>query len=101
MWEVEPPAKPWDEIKGRADAQNVYADMGGNVLVHIAIPALGMVATHWAVVSWSKDQVARESYFDAKYVYRCCLLLGGIRFWPPDIQRCFQTPPQLSTAPVL
>ena len=81
--------------------QNVYADMGGNVLVHIAIPALGMVATHWAVISWSKDQVARESFFDAKYVYRCPLLLGSTLIWPPDTQGCLQTPALLSTAPVL
>ena len=39
-------------------------------MVHVAIPALGMVAMHWAVVSWSKQQVQRESLFDAKYIYR-------------------------------
>ena len=49
----------------------MYADMGGNVLVHVAIPALGMVATHWAVVSWAKSQVVRETIYDAKYIYRC------------------------------
>lgn len=51
--------------------QNVYADMGGNVMVHIAIPALGMLAMHWAVVSWSRLQMKREGIFDYKYIYRC------------------------------
>lgn len=51
--------------------QNVYANMSGNVMVHVAVPALGMVATHWAVVSWSKIQVQRESVYDLKYIYRC------------------------------
>jgi hypothetical protein len=50
--------------------QNVYADMEGNVLIHAAVPALGMVATHWAVVCWSKQQVKRESFYDVKYIYR-------------------------------
>jgi len=50
--------------------QNVYADMGGNVLIHTAVPALGMVATHWAVVCWSRQQVKRESFYDVKYIYR-------------------------------
>ena len=50
--------------------QNVYANMEGNVLIHAAIPALGMVATHWAVVGWSKQQMKRESLYDLKYIYR-------------------------------
>lgn len=56
--------------------QNVYANMDGNVMVHIAIPALGMVATHWAVVCWSKSQIRRESLYDLKYIYRCVPLKG-------------------------
>ncbi len=44
--------------------------MGGNVLIHAAVPALGMVATHWAVVCWSRQQVKRESFYDVKYIYR-------------------------------
>ena len=100
IWEVETSAKLWDVIESCADVQNVYADMGGNVLVHIAIPALGMVATHWAVISWSKDQVARESFFDAKYVYRCPLLLGLSRVWPPQTPSAGPQPLPSSALPL-
>ena len=51
--------------------QNVYANMGGNVLVHVSAPALGLAAAQWAVVSWGESQVMRESISDAKYIYRC------------------------------
>lgn len=51
--------------------QNVYANMGGNVLVHVSAPALGLAAAQWAVVSWGESQVMRESITDAKYIYRC------------------------------
>ena len=50
--------------------QNVYANMGGNVLVHVSAPALGLAAAQWAVVSWGESQVMRESITDAKYIYR-------------------------------
>ena len=51
--------------------QNVYANMEGNVLVHISAPALGLSSMHWAVVSWGQSQLTRESVYDAKYIYRC------------------------------
>lgn len=51
--------------------QNVYANMEGNVLVHISAPALGLSAAHWAVVSWAQSQLTRESVYEAKYIYRC------------------------------
>ena len=60
----------WELHRSRLFLQNVYANMEGNVLVHVAIPALGMVATHWAVVCWSKLQTTRESVYDLKYIYR-------------------------------
>ena len=44
--------------------------MEGNVLVHVAVPALGIIAAHWAVVSWAPSQVTRDSVYDAKYIYR-------------------------------
>ena len=53
-----------------APLQNVYANMGGNVLVHVSAPALGLAAAQWAVVSWGESQVMRESITDAKYIYR-------------------------------
>lgn len=51
--------------------QNVYANMEGNVLVHVSAPALGLSSAHWAVVSWGQSQLTRESVYDAKYIYRC------------------------------
>lgn len=51
--------------------QNVYANMAGNVLVHVSAPSLGLAAAQWAVVSWGESQVMRESITDAKYIYRC------------------------------
>ncbi len=57
--------------------QNVYANMGGNVLVHVAVPTLGMIAAHWAVVSWAPSQVTRDSVYDAKYIYRCATNLNN------------------------
>lgn len=50
--------------------QKVYANMEGNVLVHVAAPALGLSAGHWAVASWGESQLTRESVYDAKYIYR-------------------------------
>ena len=50
--------------------QNVYANMGGNVLLHVSAPDLGLVASHWAVVSWARAQTQRRSVYDAKYIYR-------------------------------
>lgn len=55
--------------------QNVYANMEGNVLVHVSAPALGLSSMHWAVVSWGESQLTRESVYDAKYIYRCALRL--------------------------
>ena len=51
--------------------QCVYADMRGNVLVHSKVPALGLHAVQWAVVSWAASQKQRETVSDAKYFYRC------------------------------
>lgn len=51
-------------------AQNVYANMAGNVLVHITAPALGLSSAQWSVVSWGQSQLARESVYDHKYIYR-------------------------------
>ena len=53
------------------------------MLVHIAVPALGMVATHWAVVCWSKSQILRETFYDLKYIYRRAL--HDTAFFPPSI----------------
>ena len=55
----------------RVGLQNVYANMEGNVLVHVSAPALGLSSAHWAVVSWGQSQLTRESVYDAKYIYRC------------------------------
>ena len=56
--------------------QNVYANMAGNVLVHITAPALGLSSAQWSVVSWGQSQLARESVYDHKYIYRCGSLAG-------------------------
>ena len=51
--------------------QDVYADLSNNLLVHVMVPALGLRSKQWTVVSWARSQTARESFLDAKYVYRC------------------------------
>jgi hypothetical protein len=56
-------------------AQKVYANMEGNVLVHVSAPALGLSAGHWAVASWGQSQLTRESVYDAKYIYRCAFII--------------------------
>ena len=56
--------------------------MEGNVLVHIAVPQLGMVGRQWAVVCWSEEQVSRENVFDAKYIYRCAHTSPGRHITP-------------------
>ena len=69
--------------------QNVYANMEGNVLVHISAPALGLSSMHWAVVSWGQSQLTRESVYDAKYIYRCALLVTLMRLTLPASTDCF------------
>lgn len=54
--------------------QDVYADLSNNLLVHVMVPALGLRSKQWTVVSWARSQTARESFLDAKYVYRSCLV---------------------------
>ena len=58
--------------------QCVYADMRGNVLVHAKVPALGLHAIQWAVISWATAQKQRETVYDAKYFYRWPLTLRGL-----------------------
>ena len=55
--------------------QSVYADMRGNVLVHVKVAALGLNATQWAVISWAQSQKERETVADRKYIFRCVPLL--------------------------
>ena len=62
--------RPQCQWCSRVDAQNVYANMTGNVLVHITAPALGLSSAQWSVVSWGQSQLARESVYDRKYIYR-------------------------------
>ena len=50
--------------------QDVYADLSNNLLVHVMVPALGLRSKQWTVISWARSQTARESFLDAKYVYR-------------------------------
>jgi hypothetical protein len=57
--------------------QNVYANMEGNVLVHLTAPVLGLSSAQWAVVSWGQSQLTRESLYDAKYIYRCACSSSG------------------------
>lgn len=47
--------------------------MESNVLLFITVPAVGLVATQWAVINWSQAQFAREGITDNKYTYRCVL----------------------------
>ncbi len=46
------------------------------MLLHINVPAIGLVATQWAVINWSKAQFAREGITDSTYMYRCGLIPG-------------------------
>ena len=55
----------------RAPVQSVYGDLRGNVLVHVKVPALGLNAVQWAVISWAQSQVQRETVADRKYIFRC------------------------------
>ncbi|KAK9815754.1 hypothetical protein WJX72_009012 [[Myrmecia] bisecta] len=50
--------------------KDVYAHMAGNLLMHVEVPALGLTASHWSVISWAGGQIARNSISDAKYIYR-------------------------------
>ena len=50
--------------------QDVYADLSGNVLLHSSIPALGLRASQWAVISWARPADA-TSFADSKFSYKC------------------------------
>ena len=54
--------------------QDVYADLSGNVLLHSSIPALGLRASQWAVISWARPADA-ASFADSKFAYKCVTLL--------------------------
>ena len=53
--------------------QDVYADLSGNVLMHVTVPELGLRSSHWSVISWASSQVHSQDFADAKYIYRCVL----------------------------
>ena len=57
-------------VEVRCGVQDVYADLSNNLLVHVMVPALGLRSKQWTVISWARSQTARESFLDAKYVYR-------------------------------
>ena len=48
----------------------MYADLSGNVLLHASVPALGLRASQWAVISWARP-VDAGSFSDSKYSYKC------------------------------
>lgn len=48
----------------------MYADLGGNVLLHASVPALGLRAAQWAVVSWGHSQANLSEFADARFTYR-------------------------------
>jgi hypothetical protein len=52
--------------------------MESNVLLFLTVPALGLVATQWAVINWSKVQFAREGITDQNYTYRCSFSLKSL-----------------------
>jgi hypothetical protein len=52
-------------------SQHIYADLSGNVLMHVTVPELGLHSTQWAVISWARSQTSRRYVTDAKYIYRC------------------------------
>ena len=54
----------------------MYADLRGNVLVHVKVLALGLNAVQWAVISWAQSQVQRDTLADRKYIFRSAPLSG-------------------------
>ena len=52
-------------------AQSLYADLSGNVLLHASVPALGLRAEQWAIVSWGHAHAQLPDFADARFTYRC------------------------------
>lgn len=51
-----------------ATVQDVYADVSGNVLLHASVPALGLHASQWAIISWGRRT---EDNVLVDYSYKC------------------------------
>lgn len=54
--------------------QDVYADLSGNVLLHAAVPALGLRAVQWAIISWGHTHAQLPEFADSRFTYRWVLL---------------------------
>lgn len=47
--------------------QDVYADLSGNVLLHASVPALGLHASQWAIISWGRRMGDHTFFVDYSY----------------------------------
>lgn len=50
--------------------QDVYADLSGNVLLHASVPALGLHAVQWAIISWGHTHAQLPDFADSRFTYR-------------------------------
>jgi hypothetical protein len=50
--------------------QSLYADLSGNVLLHASVPALGLRAEQWAIVSWGHTHAQLPDFADSRLTYR-------------------------------
>ena len=53
--------------------QSLYADLSGNVLLHASVPALGLRAEQWAIVSWGHTHAQLPDFADSRLTYRWVL----------------------------
>lgn len=60
-----------NHLAGPRCAQSLYADLSGNVLLHASVPALGLRAEQWAIVSWGHTHAQLPDFADSRFTYRC------------------------------
>jgi hypothetical protein len=62
-------------------AQSLYADLSGNVLLHASVPALGLRAEQWAIVSWGHTHAQLPDFADSRFTYRCACCAVLLPSW--------------------
>ncbi len=67
--------------------QDVYADLSGNVLLHASVPAVGLRAAQWAIISWGRTHAQLPDLPDSRFTYRPAPHATGAR-----CRRCARSP---------
>lgn len=62
--------------------QDVYADLSGNVLLHASVPAVGLRAAQWAIISWGRTHAQLPDLPDSRFTYRPAPHATGARRSP-------------------